>query len=92
MSILTKALVTAAFLALVVSLIALLPSVNDYPLPSSITNGMVVILGYYFAWSSVFTFLNTLFFFFTLTLFIEIYIWIAHVIMWIIGIVARFVG
>jgi len=92
MSILSKAIITAVFLGLVVALIALLPSVDQYPLPPSIVSGIVLIVGYYFAWSHVFTFLNTLFFFFVLTMFIEIYVWTAKVVLWVIGIVARFVG
>lgn len=92
MSILNKALVVILFYALILALVALLPSVNDYPLPVAVVNGIVTVLGYYFAWSGIFTFLNTLFFFFTLTMFIEIYIWIAHVNLWIIGVVSRMVG
>jgi len=92
MSIFSKAVITVVFFTLIVALIALLPSVTDYPIPPSVLSGIVLIVGYYFAWSHVFTFLNTLFFFFVLTMFIEIYVWTAKVVLWVIGIVARFVG
>jgi len=92
MSAALKAFLIIAFFSLVVALLALLPTTADYPLPPSITTGIVTFMGYYFAWAKVFTFLNTLFFFFVLTLFLDIYTWTAKLIMWIIGIVARFVG
>jgi len=92
MSLITTALVTVAFFSLVITLIALLPSTTDYPLPSAITQGIVIIIGYYYAWAQVFTFLEVLFVFFVLTLFFEIYLWLAKVVLWVIGFVARFVG
>jgi len=92
MSAALKALMIVAFFSLIVVLIALLPNTSDYPLPASFTNGIVIFIAYYFAWAKVFTFLNTLFFFFVLTLFMDVYIWTARLVVWMIGIVARFVG
>jgi len=92
MSLITKGIVWVLFFSLIVSLLALLPSTDDYPLPSAITDGITVIVGYYFAWAEVFDFLNWLFFFFMLTLFIEVYIWIAKAVMWTLGLVARLTG
>jgi len=92
MSLITKGIVTVIFLSLIVFMIALLPSTTDYPLPTAVTQGITIIVGYYYAWAQVFTFLQTLFVFFVLTLFIEIYIWISKVVLWVIGFVARIVG
>jgi len=92
MSAAVKALLVIAFFSLIVVLIALLPDTTDYPLPTSISSGVVLFIGYYFAWAKVFTFLNTLFFFFVLTLFMDIYIWTARLILWVIGVISRIVG
>jgi len=92
MSLLTKAIITVLFFSLIVSLIALLPSTADYPLPSAVNQGIVLVIGYYYAWAQVFTFLQTLFLFFVLTLFLDIYLWITSVVLWVIATVARFVG
>jgi len=92
MSAIGKVFSVIAFFALVMFLVALLPSTTDYPLPTGVTQGITLVVGYYFAWAGVFTFLNVLFLFFVLSLFIEIYVWIAKVVMWIIGFVARFVS
>jgi len=92
MSLVSKAVITVIFFSLVVTLIAFLPSTTDYPLPTGVTQGIAIVIGYYYAWAQVFTFLNVLFLFFVLTLFLEVYLWIARVVLWIIGFVARFVG
>jgi len=92
MSMLTKALIVVAFFSLIVFLIALLPATTDYPIPTAVSQGVTIIIGYYYAWAQVFTFLQTLFLFFVLTLFYQIYLMIARIILWIIGFVARFVG
>jgi len=92
MTLITKALVTTIFFSLVVALIALLPSTTDYPIPSAVTQGVTLIVGYYYAWAQVFTFLQTLFLFFVLTLFYQVYLMIARIVLWIIGFVSRFVG
>jgi len=92
MSLVSKAVITVIFFSLVVTLIALLPSTTDYPLPTGVNQGITIIVGYYYAWANVFTFLNVLFLFFVLSIFIDIYMWIARVVLWIIGFVSRFVG
>jgi len=92
MSLVSKAIITVIFFSLVVTLIALLPSTTDYPIPTAVTQGVTLIIGYYYAWGQVFTFLNVLFLFFVLSLFLEVYLMIARIVIWIIGFVARFVG
>jgi len=92
MSLLVKASVTVIFFSLIVTLIAFLPSTTDYPIPTAVSQGITLIIGYYYAWAQVFTFLNVLFVLFVLSMFLEIYIMIARIVLWIIGIVSRFVG
>jgi len=92
MTLIVKGIVWVLFFSLIVSLLALLPSTADYPLPDVISQGVTLVVGYYFAWAQVFTFLDWLFYFFILSIFIEVYVWIAKAIMWTLGLVARLVG
>lgn len=91
MTLVQKIITVVIFFSLIVGLIGLLPSTTDYPLNPTISTGITLIMGYYYAWALTFTFLQTLFVFFMLTLAIQIYIMVARIGMWIIGFVARFV-
>lgn len=92
MSLLVKGLMIALFFSLVIVGITLLPSTADYPLPSEFSSSLTLVFGYYAAWSSVFTVLNTLFICAGLGLGLELAIWIWRAVSWFIGIVARMVG
>jgi len=92
MSLVVKALVYVLFFSLLVVLIALLPLTSAYPLPPEFASSLTLIFGYYFAWSSVFTVLNTLLVCAGLGIGLELVIWVFGILKWIAGIVARFVG
>jgi len=89
MSLLTKGLMIGIFFTLLVSLIALLPSVSDYPLPPQIALSLTIILGYVFAWTSVFWFINIWFAIALLSIGFELAIWTAKKVIWITTWVAR---
>ena len=92
MTLLTKSLGVVLFFSLVVILFALLPSTSEYPLPSEFSSSLIVIFSYYFAWSSVFTALNTLLTCTLLVLGFELGIFIWKIVTWVIGFVSRIVA
>jgi len=92
MSLLTKGFVAIIFFSTLVALIALLPSVNDYPLPAIFNTSLTLIFGYYFAWTGLFTCLNILFWSATFSIGLDLVIWIWNTVRGIIGWVARMIG
>jgi len=92
MSLLTKAIITAIFIGLFVTMIYLLPTNVEYPLPTEFTSSLALIIGYTFAWAQVFTWINVLFLCALTALAIEILIWIWKVIAWTISKVAPFLA
>jgi len=89
MTALTKAGLFILFFALVVILIALLPDTTQYPLPPQFTASVTVVLAYVFTWATFFWFISVWFQIMLLTMGLEITIWIAKKIIWIIGFAAR---
>jgi len=93
MSLLTKALMIAAFFALIIALIFQLPLVADHPLDPSFSIAITTIYGYYFVWSQVFTALNYVFLLALLSLNLELLIVAWRFIAWILGsLAARITG
>jgi len=92
MTILSKAIIVILAFSTFVGLLALLPDASDYPLPPEAAAALQVILGNVFAWSSVFSVINTLWALVLLTFGFELAVWTWKVVQWVIGIMARFVG
>lgn len=93
MTLLTKLIVIAAFSALVVAIVFALPSVEDYPLNSAFTTALTTIFGYLYAWSSVFTAINTLLLCAITGMFIELMIVAWNIASWVLTrLVARMIG
>jgi len=92
MSLLTKAVVIVLFYSFVVAIIALLPSVQDYPLSPAFASSLAVIFGYLFAWSSVFTCINSLLSIALISIGLELAIWIWQVNQWVINFTARLIA
>jgi len=77
------------FTGLVIAGIALLPDVSTYPLPPQFLASITVVLAYVFTWSTFFWFLQAWFYILTLTMGVEIAIWTARKVMWLISFGAR---
>jgi len=92
MSMLTKAILISLFATLVIVLFGLLPSTTDYPLPPEFATSLATIMGYTFAWASVFTCLYTLITVAVLGIAMEIAIFLWKVVSWIITFTSRFVA
>jgi len=92
MTLLSKAIIYVLVFSAIVVIMALLPSTTDYPLPPQFASSITVVFGYYYAWSSVFTALNTLFICATFGIGLELVIFIYKVVTWVIGIIARIAG
>jgi len=92
MSSLLKGILILLFFSLLIGLISLLPSTSDYPLDPMFASGVATIFGYYFAWSSVFTCLNTLLALSLLSIGLVLVFAIAKFVMWVISFTSRLVG
>jgi len=80
------------FFALIIGLIALLPDTTDYPLPPQVAASLTVVLGYAFAWGDFFWFIPVWFYLALLTIGLELSLWLARKVMWIIGFISRLVA
>lgn len=89
MTLITKVLAIGAFLIGLIGLIALLPSTTDYPLDPSIATSLTIIMGYVSAWTSIFWAINILFGVALLGIGLELILWVAKKVIWIIGWAAR---
>jgi len=75
--------------SLIIGLIALLPSTDQYPLPAEFTTSVAIVFAYVFAWVDVFWFISVWFWIMLLTLGLELTIWIAKQVIRIIGWLVR---
>jgi len=87
-----KVIYVALFFSLCVTLIAFLPSVDQYPLPPEFAASLGTIFGYYYSWVTVFTSLNTLLLCVFIFISVETVVFIFKIITWIMGFVSRFIG
>jgi hypothetical protein len=85
MSILTLAILIPIFFSAVVVGINLLPTTSQYPLPVDISNSLVMVLGYTFAWNSIFP-IDTLLTCATIGIGMELAIFTWRMIRWAIGV------
>jgi len=85
MTALVKGILVLIVFSLIVSLIALLPSTEQYPLPPEFNTSIVLIVGYAFAWVNVFWFLSAYWWMMLLNFGLELTIWLAKQVLRIIG-------
>jgi len=78
--------------SLIIGLIALLPSTDQYPLPSEFSTSIAVVVAYVFAWVDVFWFISVWWWIALLTIGIELTIWIAKQVIRITSWVVRLFG
>jgi len=89
MSVLTKAIAVLLAFAIIVALIAALPSTRDYPLPGEFSSSLTLIIGYAFAWVGVFWFISVYWWMMILNYGFELTLWLARQLKQIIGWVIR---
>jgi len=81
-------LIILAF-SLLMGLIALLPSTDQYPLPPAFATSVAVVFAYVFAWVGVFWFISIWWWIALLTIGLELSIWIAKKVIQIFSWLAR---
>jgi len=86
MSLLTLAFIIPIFFSAVIVILNLLPTTAQYPLPTEISSSLTLILGYAFAWNSIFP-LDTLLTVALISIGLELAIFTWKIIRWVIGVV-----
>lgn len=92
MTLITKAILYVIFIAILVALITLLPTCEQIPLPALFASALLLVIGYVYAWASLFTVLNTLIWCVTFMIGLDLVIWIWNAARGIIGWVTRMIG
>jgi len=87
MTLLTLAITIAAFFGFLILGLNLLPSTTQIPLDSHFATAITTVLGYYFAWSTVFTVLNDLWSAMLWAIGLEVAIFLWRMVRWVIGVV-----
>jgi len=75
--------------AVLMGLIALLPSTADYPLPDEFNAGLTLIIGYAFAWIGVFWFISVYWWMMLLNFGFELSFWVGKQVIRIFGWIVR---